>query len=589
MKQGISLLLALALVLSLGLVTGLPVMAGSTTWYVTEDGAGNRTGKDLDNAFDSIQAGINVSGPGDTVEVASGTYEEDLVIPAGKDGLEIKGVADPEKPIIRGITVVDYYPGRHNINILSSGVKIYGFTIESPDVPEGYYSGGIHLDSTDIEIYDNDFVLTGEGEQAVAIQTWRVCNEPEADISGLKIYDNTFYGDIGMYQAIWINRDTGEGVVTVENNEFSGNVMRAIATERSNTVISGNAMTSEILSHGITVRDWDEREQENVEVAGNTVEGFLVGLVIGENEDQTLTSIVVSYNTIRGNDTGVRVRSSAGGVAVNYNNIVGNTEYGMLNEAAEELDSLYNWWGHETGPDHDLNLGGQGDGVSDNVGFGPWLYKTQEQFIPDAPCYAGSVLLANEATQVEPGSWEGGWNSFSTPITLDSSANRVSDLLDLTEGSGLSIVRAQAFDAETQSWVLIIIDDEALDEDYKIEPGEGFFIQVSQMGSLPILVRTGLTMPPRRDLVAGWNLVGRSSLQAQNVTTAFSGVDYSFVLSPKPPNAEAWSVTPDGADDRFLEVGEAYWVAMGEPGILYGITTTPVEDDMTWDLNQLDE
>jgi len=586
-KEVISFVLALALVLSLALVVGMPVVAGSSTWYVTEGGAGNMTGEDWDNAFNSIQAGIDASGPGDTVEVASGTYEEDLVIPAGKDGLEIKGVADPEKPIIRGITVVDYYPGRHNINILSSGVKIYGFTIESPDVPEGYYSGGIHLDSTDIEIYDNDFVLTGEGEQAVAIQTWRVCNEPEADISGLKIYDNTFYGDIGMYQAIWINRDTGEGVVTVENNEFSGNVMRAIATERSNTVISGNAMTSEILSHGITVRDWDEREQENVEVAGNTVEGFLVGLVIGENEDQTLTSIVVSYNTIRGNDTGVRVRSSAGGVAVNYNNIVGNTEYGMLNEAAEELDSLYNWWGHETGPDHDLNLGGQGDGVSDNVGFGPWLYKTQEQFIPDAPCYAGSVLLANEATQVEPGSWEGGWNSFSTPITLDSSANRVSDLLDLTEGSGLSIVRAQRFDAETQSWVAIIMNNAVVGEDYRIEPGEGYFIQVSQKGSLPILVsRTTQASPPMRDLHVGWNLVGVCNLEQQGVVTALSGVDYSVVISPKPPNAEQWSITPDTADGKYLQLGEAYWVGMPGEGTLFGHTTTPVADDMTWDLNQ---
>ncbi len=588
MKQATSLLLVLALVLTLGLVTGLPVVADSTIWYVDAGVEVSGDGTSWEEAFKTISEAITAADVGDKIEVAAGTYDEDLVIPAGKDGLEIAGVAASTKPVIRGVTYVDYYPGRHNINILSGGVKLHGFTIESPDVPAGYYSGGIHLDSPGVEIYDNDFVL--RGHNCVAIQTWRVDNAPEADISGLKIYGNSFNGTATTYQGIFLNRDTGVGVATVENNVFNGNVMRAIAAERSNTLIRGNEMTSEIASHGITVRDWDGRDQENVEITGNTVEGFLVGMVIG-HAGQELTGIRITRNTIEGNGTGVRVASSAAEVIVNLNDILGNTDWGVSNTDTARLNARYNWWGHQTGPDHDdLNLGGQGDSVGDRVHIGPWLYRPHAQFVSGAPCYAGSVLLSSEAESVTGNnltSYQGGWNSFSTPIVLDSSANTAGELLALTNGSGLFIERAQRFDPDAKQWVWVIMGNKLYDADYTIRPGEGLYIQVRSAGSIPILVRTGSTWPPERNLSVGWNLIGLASIEAETVSSALSGVDYGRVLSPKPPNAESWSVTPEGADEKYMKVGEVYWVHMGQPGILSGMTTTPVADDMIWALNQI--
>lgn len=587
MKQAISFILALALALSLGLVTGMPAVAGSTTWYVDASVFESGNGTAPESAFKTITEAIVAAGAGDTIEVAAGTYEEDLEIPAGKNGLEIQGVADPSKPVIQGVTHVDYYPGRQNISILSSGVKIHGFTILSPDVPADRYSGGIHLGTTDVEIYDNDFVL--RGHYCVAIQTWRVDDAPGADISGLKIYGNTFGGTADTYEAVFINRDAGVGAVTVENNEFSGNVMIAIVTERSNTLIRGNEMTSEIPGHGITVSDGDGRHQDYIEITGNTVEGFLVGIVIGK-VGQVLADVTVTENTIEDNGTGVHVNSSAGGVTFKLNDIVANTGLGVSNTDTATLNAHYNWWGHETGPDHDgLNPGGRGNAVGDDVDFGPWLYKPREQFVSTAPCYAGSVLLANEATTVTVNnvtSYQGGWNSFSTPFALDGSANTVSKLLALTTGSGLFIERAQRFDLATQGWVAIIMGNQLVGPDYIIRPGEGFFIQVRSAGSIPVLVRTDATVPPSRDLVAGWNLVGLSSLEAETVSIALFGVNFSRVLSPSPPNSEAWIVPPDAAGDKYMVVGEAYWVAMSQPGILFGFTTTPVADDMTWDLNR---
>jgi len=321
-------------------------------------------------------------------------------------------------------------------------------------------------------------------------------------------------------------------------------------------------------------------------ISDNTISGWPEhGINLGDAcvAGATITGNTIINNAMSGLYIGAAV--NAANVGVHFNNIVGNTLYGANNAGTGTLDALYNWWGDETGPSHDLNLGGQGDAVSDNVDFSPWLYKTQEQFVSGAPCYAGSVVLENEATEIEPDTYAGGWNSFSTPITLDGSADTVSELLALTAGSGLFIERAQRFDLASQAWVPVIMGNVVV-ENYQIKPGEGLFIQVSSGGSIPILVKTTPTSPPMRNLVAGWNLIGMSSLGAETVTTALSGVSYSVVLSPKPPNDVAWSVPPAGAGDKELLLGEAYWVAMGGPGILFGFTTTPVADDMTWELNQ---
>jgi parallel beta-helix repeat protein len=532
----------------------------------------------------SITNAIAAASQDYTLAAHSDVYEEDLVIDV--EGLTLMSVSGSAVTKIKGVTSENWFPGSANIEILSNGVKISGFTIESPNVPAGEYSGGIVLDSTDIEIYNNAFVSIGN--YCVAIQTCRVDVFPDSDISGLKIYNNTFAGSAAVYQGVFLNRDTGAGQVTVSNNVFSGNVRRGIATERSNTVITGNTMTSGLATgtvDGITVYDWNDRAAANVSITGNNMSGFNHGIVIGGG-NQVLTNISVTENTMQDNETGILVRSSADGVVINYNNIAGNTELGLNNTDDENLDALYNWWGHEIGPNHDtFNPGGQLNAVTGNASFSPWLYKPQEQFALDEPCLAGSVVLDNEAEEIEPGSYAGGWNSFSTPVTLDDSADEISDLLALAAAGNLSILRAQRFNPAKQSWDVLIVYD-IVYENYQIRPGEGFYIQVQSKGSLPILVESDITSPPMRDLVAGWNLIGTSSLNKTSVKTALSGVDYSMVLSPKPPNDVAWSVPPSGENEKSLQLGKAYWVAMAEPGILYGFTYTPVASDMRWELNQ---
>lgn len=349
--------------------------------YLTEPRVINET---QDTGHNYIQDAIDAANLGDTITVATGTYVEDLAIPVGLDDLELKSASSP---IIKGVTTLAWanWPlAAPNIEMLADGVKIHGFTIESPSVADGYYSSGMVLDGTDVEIYDNSFVSQGDGDGGcVVIQTYRddVLGY-NSDISGLDIHDNDFSGTPGgQYVGVFINHTlTGAGTVCVQNNTFSGNPYQGIVTERSNTTIKGNTLQGSS-GTGIIAMDWDSRDQNNVEITGNDVSDFTKGILIGHSGDsQHMTNISVTENTVHDNDIGIQVSSAADGVVVNYNNIYGNSTYGVQNTSGATLDAEKNWWGHASGPSGENGrvtkkgkVIGKGDAVSDYVDWNPWL------------------------------------------------------------------------------------------------------------------------------------------------------------------------------------------------------------------------
>jgi hypothetical protein len=577
--------------------------------YTPSDGTFTANTLVFGATYITISAAVASAGVDYTLLVHSGVYEEDLVISAAKEGVTLMSVSGKDATTIKGVQnglCTDWPTAYPNIDILADGIRLTGFTIASPDYQADHYTSGMLIGGSNVEIYENDFEVTSAeitDEISQAITTYHENAIPGVNLTGLNIHDNNFAplvsNSTAGYEGIYINYSVATAGVTIADNTFGGEIVRAITTECSDTVISGNTIITDLAPGlpggymGILVCDYFLAAQDSVSVIGNTVKGsasgkgFQKGIVIGKT-GQTLTNISVTRNTVQDNETGILVRSSAGGVVVNYNNVAGNTQLGLNNTDSVKLDALYNWWGHAIGPHDDTrNPGGQQNAVTGNVTFSPWLYKPQEQFAHDAPCLAGSVVLDNEAEEIQPGSYAGGWNSFSTPVALDGSANTVSELLALAAASDLFILRAQRFDLATQEWVPVILNNVKYGTtDYQIKPGEGFYIQVRSKGSLPILVATTTTAPPMRDLAPGWNLIGLSSFQEKTVAIALTGVSYSMVLSPKPPNDVAWSVPPDPDTAHELLLGQAYWVAMGEPGILFGFTYTPVADDMTWDLNQ---
>ena len=59
--------------------------------------------------------------------------------------------------------------------------------------------------------------------------------------------------------------------------------------------------------------------------------------------------------------------------AIHQCNIFGNAAYGIRNAGSKEVDATQVWWGDATGPYHKTNPTGQGDAVTDQVLFSPFL------------------------------------------------------------------------------------------------------------------------------------------------------------------------------------------------------------------------
>jgi hypothetical protein len=218
--------------------------------------------------YPTIQDAINAASPDDTILVAKGyNVAQDLQI--YKDGLQLIG--DHCKSIIQGVQTVlgtSAPLALPNIDIQANGVRITGFKIRSPVVASTYYSSGIVLVGTNIEI-DNNCFEAGTGAGSQAIQTWAFSNatqNPLKDISGLKIHHNTFTnrspvnagGDFDSYEGIYINPqgDTinpAKSPVVISDNEFSGQMFRAITVDgRSRVIITRNDIST-YLTKTITV------------------------------------------------------------------------------------------------------------------------------------------------------------------------------------------------------------------------------------------------------------------------------------------------------------------------------------------------
>ena len=68
-----------------------------------------------------------------------------------------------------------------------------------------------------------------------------------ADVSGLKVYDNSFTGSGSVgYEAIYINPHTGTGTINISNNQISGAANIGITVESGNAIVSNNIVTTNV-------------------------------------------------------------------------------------------------------------------------------------------------------------------------------------------------------------------------------------------------------------------------------------------------------------------------------------------------------
>ena len=263
--------------------------------------------------------------------------------------------------------------GTHNNSFLNNVVNnyIYGVTARCPS--EAYGGGaGPGYGATNLTVSGNTFnvayiddgtnKITGEAVQIHygdnIVVTDNIINGPGKFVDKADTY--TYLNSIGI--ADFMSGFGAAGTITYSNNTVT-NCYVGIATFAGNGIISDNL-----------------------------IDDNYIGIQVGQNDEVLISTpaqgVQILNNNITHNYRGIWAQNFVlDGLAAHFNNIIGNTEYGVINEDQNEdqendvFDATNNWWGDPCGPGP---VGpGRGDNVSDNVTYTPWL---------DAPYPGGEAV-----------------------------------------------------------------------------------------------------------------------------------------------------------------------------------------------------
>jgi hypothetical protein len=352
---------------------------------------------------------------GDIIHVCDGMYNENVTIGmpltllGPNAGISWSGTRGAEAIVSSGATTFNLTNGQN--------VTINGFTINGDF---GIYVSG---STSGTMIQDNittgvtrALTLDAPGTNASVLYNDLVSNVRSLHVSG------------GPYTNVKVNGNRFSGVLAATGIFFSGALSNSIAgfefknnqvlhlaniaSNISNGTVSGNvfdvaapgALNLQIDLHNstVTANTFDGNgttsclqlfgsqfglvPSDHVTVSGNT---FNNCNVYGIQLSPDIHHIYVSNNAISNNVDGVNTRDltlwdvTGLEIHINYNNITGNTAFGVRNGQMGVLDAECDWWGAADGPGP---VGpGSGDKVSANVDFTPWLIAPA----PGGACFGG--------------------------------------------------------------------------------------------------------------------------------------------------------------------------------------------------------
>jgi len=453
-RKIISVLFALVLVLSFSLVTAVPAMANTDRLVPSE--------------YATIQLAIDAAVGGDTIIVAAGDYEENLVI---DEALTLKSAAGAATTTIDASGEGDTARGAVNIGVsnVTLGGDGVGFTIIAPDATgpnPGQYGVELWTPGTMSGVTIEGNTIEGSNAESSSpqygIHFWR--DVTGGTFSSITIKDNTF--------TTTFVTDT-----TIEDGLSCGMVARADVVSISGT-FDGNSITGygkgimlHVLDDDTTFSDNTVQScyYEGIDVSGTgtlTISGNTVSDNAGAGVDIRAAGAdsTVTQNSIHGNGDGVKVRGDISNITVQYNDIYSNTNttavlgaasgppadyyknYGVYNQLGSgSLDAEYNWWGAATGPTIAGNPLGSGDEVSDDVDYSPWegaLTDTSPMtwYTNDVIQDAIDVATAGDTVNVLPGTYNAAsGESFpiqidTADVTLQSTGTTAETIIDATAG-----------------------------------------------------------------------------------------------------------------------------------------------------------
>lgn len=379
-KKIFSIILGLALVFVF-----TTTVSATTDVYVDDDCAGSPDGT-FNNPYCTIQVAIDAASDYDTIRVAAGTYVEQIIVDksiilqgAGKETAIIEYPPAPvsdqylvmvqaDDVAINGFKLLGHFSAPNRaVYIIHS--KNTGLIVENNAI-QGFI--GVFGNLIDAQIKNN---IIGTNRKGIYIPGG----------NNLLIEGNTIKPaeGAGSYAsncgAIYMDHVT---YVTIQKNTmqgFSSSTDPSITAGRgiegshnSYITIFDNAFVNNrdaITMWIVTDIDIDKNTITNSDRYGINIKGQSINIINNEITGSGDSGVNIAEFTISTQD-----------VNVNFNNIVGNTNYGVRNTWSGEVNAENNWWGDCSGPYHQTtNPLGTGNAVSDNVDYDPWLCVSQSK------------------------------------------------------------------------------------------------------------------------------------------------------------------------------------------------------------------
>ena len=504
--------------------------------------------------------------------VGSGSRIAAVLITAGCvtfDGFTVKNAGV-------GVAVGSYPDADNNLLPDARGIYVYptgsskslsGLILGPSGEPTGYYCWQGRVNILNNIVY---------GSQAGGIQAENAC----VLVNGNEVYDNLWDGFVGdgLFVGVECLDPAGPPLADskIVNNEFYQNGPSGMGTGYTGWTDAG----IEIISTAKAV--------DTLYIVGNNIHNNThAGIYLGDAA--TNDTIVIKFNQIVDNGVfGISTKAdNPYMIACVYNNIEGNTDWGIKNWEDSYLVASLNWWGdlsgpscgpapkpHETGQQSDAL--GKGDGVSHYVVYKWWLTTPFEDVQEDLIRYYGSDCYGSgyslPTTPIVP--LEQGWNTMSTPVPLDERADQMGEICALG-GWMQNYILGYSYDPAS-GWQL-------LTGDFKLLPLEAVYVKMAGDDMLPILLRTTNYMPAR-NLAAGWNLVSLNApfwtegISDMTVDVALSSIAGSWgnAISPAMPGqTDSWVCTPSTASGEKMYIGDGYWVFITKPTTLAGFRMAP--------------
>jgi hypothetical protein len=349
--------------------------------------------------YSTIQSAINDADPGDMINVAAGTYTEDVLIikPLTLIGANANipyGPGRGPESIIQPVTSGG--PAISNGNSTTNGwdnVTINGFEITGPLSNNAIYCGLRGSSNLNIVYNYIHHIGTARTTGAVYAVNYRCSELSQTDINiSYNYFDYIFNTNINSTKssaAIWMGQSPATGVysnVLIEHNtikhamSYQGSLFGTDDNNTSGINIgcgwkSTGYLDSPIIQYNV-ISDLTGGAVYGIALQGNTPGASILYNTISNlfplNTTQNAAGLCVFQNVGYATNNGTGINA--------HDNSFTNTYYGIYNATTNSVDGIENWWGDATGPYHaTTNTDGLGTAVSDNVVYDPWWGDDEQE------------------------------------------------------------------------------------------------------------------------------------------------------------------------------------------------------------------